>query len=65
MVAAGETGRPRFRLTLSAGAQILAVEFVEAGPAEFQFLRGGPGAALLLAMAGQKVTNEGGRQTFD
>ena len=65
MVAAGQTGRPRFRLPPSAGTQILAVEFVEAGPAESQFVRGAPGAELLLTVASQKVTNEGGRETLD
>jgi hypothetical protein len=65
MVAAGQTWRPGLRLPLSAGAQILAVEFVEASPAESQFLRGGPGAELLLTVASQNVTNEGGRPAFD
>jgi len=65
VVAAGEAGRPSLRLALGAGADVLAVEFVKAGASEFQFLRGGLGADLRVAMAGQNVPNEGGRQPLD
>ena len=52
-------------LPLSAGAQVLAVEFIEARAAQAQFLRGSPRTELFPAMAVQKVTDERGGETFN
>jgi hypothetical protein len=40
------------------GAQVLAVELVESGAAEAEFLGGCGCVELLVAMLGQNVTNE-------
>jgi hypothetical protein len=37
VIAAGKSGRPKFRLTLDAGAEVLAVKFVETGTGQAQF----------------------------
>ena len=65
MIAAGNTGRPGRRLTLGAGTEALAVKFVKARPGQAQFPGGFPGGKLVVSMAGQKVTDNGGRQAFD
>lgn len=65
MIAAGETGRPDRRLALSASLQVLAVEIIKTGAGKTQF----PGrlgrGELLLSIAGQEVTDERRRKTFD
>jgi hypothetical protein len=50
---------------LGAGAQVVAVKFVEAGAGEPQFPSGGGGGKFLAAMAGEEVTDDGGGQAFD
>jgi hypothetical protein len=65
MIAAGHAGRPNLGLTLGAGTQILAEEFIAACAGQTQFagrLRSGEFPA---AMAGQEVTDEGSGQAFD
>jgi hypothetical protein len=53
VIAARNAGRPSFGLTLRAGAQVLAVESVEAGPGQSQFLGRLSGSDFTLSMAGQ------------
>ena len=65
VIAAGNPGRPNLGLTLGAGAEVLAVEFVAAGPGQAQFVRRFLGRELTLSMAGQQMTDQGSGQTFD
>jgi hypothetical protein len=65
VIAAGNTGRPNLDLTLGAGAEVLAVEFVEARPGQSQFPSRFPGREITGSMAGQEMTDEGSGQTFD
>jgi hypothetical protein len=65
VIAAGNTGGPNLDLTLGAGAEVLAVEFVEAGPGQSQFASRCPGREITGSMAGQKMTNQWSGQTFD
>jgi hypothetical protein len=65
MIAAGEAGPPGFALAVRAGAEIISVEFVEAGTGQTQFAGGGAGAELAGAMTVEEVTDERRRQTFD
>ena len=64
VVAAGEAGRPGFGVALGAGAQVLAVEFVEAARAEAQFQRRRLGRRVARRDGlGQEVTDEGSAAT--
>jgi len=65
MIAPGNARRPHLRPALGAGAQVVAVQFVEAGAGEPQFLSGGGRGKFLAAMAGEEVTDDGGGQAFD
>ena len=65
VIAAGNAGCPKGGLPLGTGAEILAVELVEAGAGKPQFLSGGSGGEFLAAMAGQEMPDDGGGQTFD
>ena len=65
MIAAGNAGGPDLGPTLGAGAQILAVEFVEASPGQTQFAGGGDGGEFVGAVAGQQMADEGSGQTVD
>lgn len=65
MIAAGAAGRPGFGLAVRAGAEIIGVEFVEAGTGQAQFSGGGVGREALGAMFGQEMADEGGGQTMD
>lgn len=65
VITAGNPGRPNFGLPLGAGAEVLAVEFVEARSGQSQFPRRFPGRERTGAMAGQKMTDQGRGQTFD
>jgi hypothetical protein len=65
MIAAGASGRPRVRLTLGTGRQIVGVDLVEPGERQSRFLGGGLRGEFLLAMAGEDVTNEGSGETMD
>jgi hypothetical protein len=65
MIAAGNAGGPDLGQTLGAGAQVLAVEFVEACPGQTQFAGGLDGGEFVGAMASQEMTDDGSRQTFD
>jgi hypothetical protein len=65
MIAAGKAGRPSFGLAVRAGAEIIGVEFVEAGTGQAQFSGGGAGADLAGAITVEEVTDERRRQTFD
>lgn len=65
MVAAGAAGRPGIGVALGAGAQIVGVEFVEAGAGQAQFGGGSARGEVPGAMVGQEVTDEGSRQALD
>jgi hypothetical protein len=65
MIAAGEAGRPGFGLAVRAGAEIIGVEFVEAGTGQTQFAGGGAGADVAGAITVEEVSDERCRQTFD
>jgi hypothetical protein len=65
MVAAGAAGCPGLGVPLSAGTQIVGVEFVEAGAGQAQFGGGGTRGEVPGAMVGQEVTDEGSRQALD
>jgi hypothetical protein len=65
MIAAGNAGGPDLSPTLGAGAQVLAVEFVEACPRQTQFAGGFAGREFVGSMAGQEVADDGSGQTFD
>lgn len=53
MIAARDARRPNLGLTLGAGAEVLAVESVEAGPGQSQFLCRLSGGKFTLPMTGQ------------
>ena len=65
MIAAGNTGRPNRRLTFGAGAEVLAVKFIEARSGQSQFTGGSTSGKFTASMAGQEVADNGGRQAFD
>ena len=65
MVAAGAAGRPGLDVALGAGAQIVGVEFVEAGAGQAQFGGGGARGEWPGAMVGQEVADEGSRKALD
>ena len=65
MIAAGKAGRPNLGLTLGAGAEVLAVKFVEAAGLMPSSSGGCAAESCAGAMAGQEVTDERGRQAFD
>ena len=65
MIAAGNAGRPSRGRTCGAGAEVLAVKFVEARPGQAQFTGRCTSGKLVVSMTGQEVTDDGGRQAFD
>ncbi len=65
VIAAGTAGGPSVGLTVGAGVEVVAVEFVEAGMPQAQFGGGGARGQLLGAMLSQEVTNEGSRKAMD
>lgn len=65
VVAARASGCPDLGLALGTGAEIVAVEFVEAGAGEAQFAGGGGGGQFAAAMAGQEMADERGGETVD
>jgi hypothetical protein len=65
MIAAGKSGRPNLGLTFGASAEVLAVKFVEARPGQAQFPGRLTSGKRVVPMAGQEVTDDGGRQAFD
>jgi hypothetical protein len=65
MIPTGETGRPGFGLTLSAGVEVIGVEFVEAGAGQAEFDGGGTSAEMAGAMTVEEMTDQRSRQTVD
>ena len=65
MIASGNTGRPNRRLTFCAGTEAWAVKLVEVRPGQTQFTGRCTSGKPVVSMAGQKVTDNGGRQAFD
>jgi hypothetical protein len=65
MIPTGETGRPGIGLTLSAGAEVIGVEFVEAGAGQTEFDGGGTSAEKAGAMTVEEMTDQRSRQTVD
>jgi hypothetical protein len=65
MIAARESGRPDLRVAGSAGAEILGVEFIEAGTSQPQFAGGSAGADLASAITVEEMTDEWSGQSFD
>ena len=59
MIAAGNAGRPNRGPTFGAGAEVLAVEFVEARSGQSQFTGRFRSGKFVVSMADQNVTNEG------
>jgi hypothetical protein len=65
VIAAGTAGRSGVGLTVGAGVEVVAVEFIEAGTPQAQFGGGGARRQSLGAMLGQEVTNEGSRKALN
>ena len=65
VIAAGNAGRPKGGLPLGTGAEILAVELVEPGAGEPQFLSSSGGGEFISAITGQEMPDDGSGQTFD
>jgi len=65
VIAAGVARDPGLDLALGGGAQIVAVEFVEAGSGQLQFGLDAGGAELPGAELGQQVADERSGQTMD
>jgi hypothetical protein len=64
-VAARAAGRPEVGVAPGAGAQIVTVEFVEAGAGQAQFCGGGACGEPAGAMVGQEMTDEGSGEALD
>jgi hypothetical protein len=65
MIATGEAGRPGVGLTLSAGAEVIGVEFVEAGAGQTEFAGGGTSAEKASAVTVEEMTDQRSGQTMD
>ena len=65
MIAARGAWKPGTLAALSAGAQIIGVEFVEASAAQAEFRRRGYPAQFVPAKGGQDFTNEGRSEAVD
>ena len=65
MIAPGTTRSPGVGVASGASAQVIGVEFVEAGTGQPQFTGGGAGAEMAGAVAVEEMTDEGSGQTFD
>ena len=64
VIAAGQTGRPGVGVAVGARLEVVAVEFVEAGAGQAQFVGGGAGGELPGAVAVEQVADEGSREAF-
>lgn len=64
VVAAGQTGGPGLGVASGAGAEVIGVEFVEAGTRQSQFDGRGTGADLAGADTVEEMTDEGRRQSL-
>ena len=64
VIAAGTAGRPSVGLTVGAGVEVVAIEYVETGTPQAQFGSGRARCQLLGAMLGQEVTNERSRKAM-
>jgi hypothetical protein len=64
VIAAGQTGRPGVGVAVGARLEVVAVEFVEAGAGQAQFVGGGAGGELPGAVAVEQVADEGRREAF-
>ena len=64
VIAAGATGRPGVGVAVGARLEVVAVEFVEAGAGQAQFVGGGAGGELPGAVAVEQVADEGRREAF-
>ena len=65
VIAAGTTRRPGIGLTVGAGVEVVAVEFVEVSTPQAQFGGGRACCQSLGAMLGQEVTNERSRKAMN
>ena len=65
VIATGESGGPGLALALSAGTEVMGVEFVETGASQSQFGGGGASAELADAETGEQMTDERSGQTLD
>jgi hypothetical protein len=65
VIAAGTTRRPGVGVAAGAGAQVVGVEFVEAGTGQTQFAGGSASAEVASAMTVEEVADERSGQTFD
>ena len=65
MIPTGETGRPGFGLTSSAGAKVIGVEFVKARAGQAEFDGGGASAEMAGAMSVEEMTDQRSGQTVD
>ena len=59
MIAAGPTGRPGFGVALSAGAQVVGAQLVEAAQADAQFERNRFGREQAGAGLGEEMADQG------
>jgi hypothetical protein len=65
VIAPGTTRSPGIGVAGGAGAQVIGVEFVEAGTGQSQFEGGGASAEVAGAMTVEEMTDEWSGQTFD
>ena len=65
MIATGAAGRPGFGVTLSAGAEVIRVEFIEAGAGQPQFAGGGASAEMTGAITVKEMPDQRRRQTVE
>jgi hypothetical protein len=65
MIPTGATGRPGFGLALGAGAEVIRVEFVEAGAGQPEFAGGGASAELAGAITVEEMADQRSGQTVD
>ena len=64
VVAARGAGRPKLRLLARGGPEIIAVEFVEAGATQAEWVGGGRGGNFGAAEGGQEFTEQRRTETM-
>jgi hypothetical protein len=63
VIAARSAGRPERRLRARGGAEIIGVEFVEAGAAEAEFFGGDGGGDFVAAESGEEFADQWSAET--
>jgi hypothetical protein len=65
VISAGESGRPGLSVAVSVSLKVLAVEFIEAGTGQPEFIGGGASADLTGTITVEQMADERRGQTFD